>query len=87
MLASIYVSYIQDQGVQEGAFKTPEKLHLTLGLIRIFSKEEEASTCSCYMHTYVCFHHTNFDEKKSGCRCDKSSWVSVRSVATTDDLK
>ncbi len=34
-------AYLQDEGVKEDAFKTPEKLHLTLGVMRIFSPEEE----------------------------------------------
>ena len=37
----VHVYVFQDEGVVEGVFKSPEKLHLTLGVVRIFAKEEE----------------------------------------------
>lgn len=40
-VCSLCVSDVQEQGIVEEVFKEPEKLHLTLGVLRIFSKEEE----------------------------------------------
>ena len=43
---------LQDRGISEKVFQVPEKLHFTLGVLRIFSKEEEVCISMC-VHTYM----------------------------------
>ena len=43
-------------------FQTPEKVHITVGVLRIFSEEEEV----CIMHVYIIIYsvhamHNNYD--------------------------
>ena len=55
---------LQDQGIVAEVFKQPEKFHLTLGVLRIFSKEEEVRqdlthTCTCVIAYKCCVHVCN----------------------------
>ena len=47
--------YTQDRGIVPEVFQTPEKFHITVGVLRIFSQEEEASTI--IVHVHVLYAH------------------------------
>ena len=52
MYVCAYACCLQDRGISEKVFQVPEKLHFTLGVLRIFSKEEEVCISMC-VHTYI----------------------------------
>ena len=44
----VFVLPQQDGGICDEVFQIPEKLHVTVGVMRLFSTEEEVGLC--YMH-------------------------------------